>query len=204
LGPLQDKILAELKKKASAAHGLEFKFVREIYSHYTLQQLANHRAIVLFPYAVMTYSIIDFYVSAIPMFIPSVEFLVKIKENMNERTTGFKGFCNDIQVEIEPADNSSMHMYSPNDDSDEAFKHWMPYADYFQWPYVTVFDSYDDLFFKLKTLDLKEISNKMKSYNKVKEADLLDNWCRVLKHETRGATMPGSFEEALAYFNMKY
>jgi hypothetical protein len=138
------------------------------------------------------------------MFIPSIEFLANIKANVNERTTRFNGFCGDIQVEIESPNNSSRHMYSPNDDSDEAFKHWMPYADYFQWPYVTVFDSYEDLFVKLKTLDLKEISNKMKSYNKVKEADLLDNWCRVLKHDTRSATMPSSFQEVLDYFKMKY
>jgi hypothetical protein len=202
LGPIGDQILADLKNK-SEAHGLRFKFIRELYSHYTPQQLANHRAVILFPYAVMTYSITDFYDSTIPIFIPSIEFLTKFKLNMNERTVKFGHFCGNDADEIKPHTDSA-HKYSPNDDSDDAFRHWISYADYFQWPYVTVFYSFDDLFIKLKTLDLREISNKMKSYNRVKEAHLLDNWCRVLKHETRNSIMPKSFQEALVYFNMTY
>jgi hypothetical protein len=169
-----------------------------MYPHYTLQQLASHRAIVLFPYAVMTYSIVDYYISNIPLFVPSIEMLNKAK-NLNERTLKHPLYCGSNVTDIKPHPNS-FHKHSPNDDSDEALKYWLTYADYYQWPFITVFESFDDLLIKLKTLDLNEISNKMKKYNKVREAILIDNWCRVLKHDTRDQSIPKSFNEAMSYF----
>ena len=40
----------------------------------------------------------------------------------------------------------------------------------------------------------------MKNFNSIREADLLDNWCRILKTKDKTATIPKSFDEALKYF----
>lgn len=78
----------------------------------------------------------------------------------------------------------------------------MQFADYFRWPYVTVFNSWSDLIVKLKTVDLKKISNSMKEYNKLRQAFMLDNWCRILKSLPKEQPIPKSYQEALSYFNM--
>ena len=44
---------------------------------------------------------------------------------------------------------------------------------YDQWPYVTVYESLKDLFDKLISSDYQKISDNMKSFNKIREADLL-------------------------------
>ncbi len=147
----------------------------------------------------MSYSIVDFFISNIPIFVPSIEFLVK-NNYVNDRTLQ-SNYCNKKTNDIEHHENS-IHQFSPNDDSGEAIKYWLTYADYFQWPYVTVFESFEDLIEKLNTVNLREMSNKMKNFNKVKEANILDNWCRVLKHDTKDSNIPMSFQEAVEYFQL--
>lgn len=102
---------------------LSFKHIKELYQRYTLQQLANHPAIVIYPYAVMTYSITDYYIANIPIFVPSS----KIWRGLAERSIRASFICGNV-MDIEPS-NSTMHPYSPNDDEDKAFQYWMKYAD---------------------------------------------------------------------------
>lgn len=45
----------------------------------------------------------------------------------------------------------------------------------------------------------------MSEFNQVRQAYVLDNWCRVLKRLPTGDTqqpVPESYEQALAYFQM--
>lgn len=56
-----------------------FKTIRELYSSYELSDLAQHPAVVIPPYTEMSYSIIEFYLSNIPIFVSSFEILKKSK-----------------------------------------------------------------------------------------------------------------------------
>jgi hypothetical protein len=39
--------------------------------------------------------------------------------------------------------------YDPNNDTDEAsIKYWLQYSDFYLWPHIQTFDSWDDLFSK--------------------------------------------------------
>ena len=196
LGKYGKEFLAQLNNVASG-HQLKFVYIREFYPQYSLSQLANHRAIVIFPYAVMTYSLIDFYLSSLPIFVPSVKFLAK---NVLDRRVGNTYYCPEMP-DIAPH-NLSIHKFSPNDDSAAPLEYWLAYADYYQWPHVTTFDTFEELIDKIKTLDLEAVSEKMKRFNRIKEANMLDNWCRILKHPTSGSTVPVSFDQALKYFQM--
>ena len=198
LGDLGLNLLNELKSIGSKKK-LIFEYIRKLYPTYSLNQLANHPAVVIFPYAVMTYSIVDFYVSNLPIFVPSIEFLTKNK-NVVDRSIHYSPYCGHFS-DIDPH-VSSIHKFNPNDDNDEPYKYWLKYADYFQWPYVTVFDNYDDLIEKLNTVDLKKISEKMKAYNKIKETDLLDNWCQIIKKTPKFQSIPSNYNEAMNYFNL--
>jgi len=64
---------------------------------------------------------------------------------------------------------SKNYPFSPNSDEYSALKYWLQFADYYLWPFVTVFDSFEDLMEKLK------------AHNLVREIDLLKNWCRLTK-----------------------
>ena len=201
LGPAGEQKLRELNdfsQKVSA--GFVFKKIRNHYKDYTLKQLATHRAIIVFPYAVMTYSIIDFYVSNIPLFFPSIKLLTQWK-NVHDRTVDAPFYCgHTFNISFHPAhSNLSEHPYNPNDDGDEAYSYWLQYADYFDWPHVTVFESWQDLIDKLNRVNLNEISQNMKKFNLVKETDLLDNWCKISR-DLRSPVMPKSYQEALDYF----
>ena len=201
LGPAGEQKLKELNDfSQNVSAGFVFKKIRTYYKHYTLNQLANHRAIVVFPYAVMTYSIIDYFVSNIPLFFPSIKLLTQWK-NVYDRTVDAPFYCgNTFNMTLHPAHSKlSEHPYNPNDDGDEAYSYWLQYADYFDWPHVTVFESWQDLIDKLNQVDLNEISQNMKKFNLVKETDLLDNWCKVSR-DLISPAMPKSYQEALDYF----
>jgi hypothetical protein len=197
LGTSGYKMLHELNEYCrNISSKYVFKHIREIYSKYTLSQLANHRAIVLFPYAVSTYSVNDFYVSNIPLFIPSIKMLIKLK-SFNDRT--IQHYCgNHIKI-LDPF-NNTYHKFDPNDDSDEHIEYWLQYADYYEWPFVTVFNSWDDLIDKLDKTNFTLTSDKIKRFNKIKETDLLNNWCKILKKINR-STIPENYYKSLEYFN---
>ena len=204
LGPAGEAKLEELNSfSKTVSSRFVFKKIKEDYAKYTLNQLASHQAIILFPYAVMTYSIIDFYVSNIPLFVPSIKLLTQWK-NVNDRSMNAPFYCgSSFSLNLQPApSNQSQHPFSPNDDSDEAYKYWLEFADYFDWPFVTVFESWQDLIDKLNQVNLYEISQNMKKFNLVKETDLLDNWCRLSKGLI-APVMPKSYQESLNYFGIK-
>jgi hypothetical protein len=117
-------IMASLNELASKKEfNISFKHIRNLYKKYTLQQLANHPAIVLYPYAVMSYSIIDYYIAKIPIFVPSS----KLWKGVGDRSIRASYYCGNVQ-DIEPSINT-IHPYSPNEEEDEAYQYWLKYAD---------------------------------------------------------------------------
>ena len=201
MGSGGEQILSLLRKTSSE---FKFKKIREIYSRYSLNQLASHKAIILFPYAVMSYSIIDFYISNIPIFVPSIDLMNKYKM-ASDRTINSSLYClkNKDFDDLNPSPHGYFHHFSPNDNSDLAYKYWLSFADYFIWPFVNVFDSVEDLIQKLKMVDFKSISNKMKSYNKIRETSLLENWCQILKKLDSYQPIPETYKKSLEYFDLK-
>ena len=189
--------LAELNSYSkNNNHSYKFVYIKNLYEMYSLGQLANHRAVVVFPYASMTYSIVEFYASKIPIFVPSVNMW----SDITDRSIRYKPYCGNVS-DIRPF-KDNLHNYSPNDEGKEAYQYWVKYSDFYLWPHVVIFESWEDLIHKLNTLDLNKISNDMKDFNYVREADLLDNWCKILKLKDKQATIPESYEKALQYFGV--
>lgn len=81
----------------------------------------------------------------------------------------------------------------------------MKYTDYYRLPFVTIFTSWSDLVDKLQSVDLSQISHSMYEFNKIRQAYVLDNWCRLIKtrlSRRKQQSMPESFEQAVSYFNI--
>ena len=201
LGSREKQWLNELNE-FSQPYQMKFKFVRDLYYNYDLQDLANHPAVVIFPYAAMSYSFVDFYAARIPIFVPSIEIFAKYK-TISDRNVKYGSYCGPECLDLEPDINSIHANLSPNDDENElALKHWLKYSDFFQWPFVNVFRSWSELVEQLRTLDLREISENMAWFNRIKEADVLENWCQILRRLNK-TRVPSSYDEALRYFQMK-
>jgi hypothetical protein len=98
---------------------ITLKKIREIYSRYELSDLAKHPAIIIFPYAAMSYSIVDFYLSNIPMFVPSIEMLNKYK-SVFDRSVYFNAYCGKFEP-IEANSTSKHYSYDPNSDEDKDY-----------------------------------------------------------------------------------
>lgn len=129
----------------------------------------------------MSYSISDVYALNIPIFVPAIEYLFKHKIT-HDRRSGSRTYCGDEKNHKSINTTLSPHYPNePNSDDFPDFEYWMQFADYFVWPHVTVFESNEDLIHKLNTLDLNEISDKMRQHNELREADLLNNWCEISK-----------------------
>ncbi len=164
---------------------LVFRGIDEMYPrHYEYAQLASHPAIVHFPYQTSVMSFFEHYRMAIPIFVPSLEFLVELHLQhgvVSERTwarvrTGKPPMRSPI--EKHPSYRVAL---DPNDDvSRDALKYWFRFADYYTMPHVILFHSFDDLITKLNTMDLNAVSKKMMRRNQHDLDKSIKQWASIL------------------------
>lgn len=204
VGPMQrgdcggDWAFCNMLRDMNGAGAGQFNFVpvKALYGRFTLQDIANHRAAVLIPYAVLSYGITEMYALGVPLFVPTPEFLVQLGSMVDVRTTdGF--YCGPATIPPPPAANVT-HPYSPEDRSVEASVYWYRFADFYTWPHITQFASWPELVQKLAATDFDAVHNAMVETNKQREAEILNNWSEVVVNvsKTRG-TMPTSYEDAI-------
>lgn len=165
----------------SSGQGLDFEFgnVHDVYKRrYEYSELAAHPAVMHMPYQVSVMSFYEQYRMGIPIIVPSLDLLTRWHMDMlmvSERCWKLrKGSIVDRHPE-------SKQKYDPNDDkSYAAVSHWLQYSDYYIFPHVILFDSWDDLLMKLKEADLVALSAKMKEYSRRLEEMIVDRWDAVL------------------------
>jgi len=82
------------------------------------------------------------------------------------------------------AHESQANIPDPNSETDkDAIRYWIKFADFYQMPHITYFDSISDLVDKLNKMtraELLQISTKMKEYNAVALQELLGKWTKIL------------------------
>jgi len=90
-----------------------------------------------------------------------------------------------------PAHPSQRHLPDPNDEQDrDAIKYWIKLSDFYQLPHIQHYDSVDDLVNKLNTISmttLKEISQRMNSFNVQLKDELISKWKTILKKITESS-----------------
>ena len=185
VGPLQHHSHPLITNMTSAAVALNTSFrfstVKSLYGNYELQQIANHRAVVLFPYAVLSYGITELYALGIPMFVPSIEFIFKLKL-VYDRTLLDPFYCGGRLkfADLPKQHPNSNHPYSPDDTvSPEAIHYWLQFADYYQLRHIQTFSSWTDLILKLSKANFTEIHEKMEQENVRRKADLISKWKQI-------------------------
>jgi len=204
VGPMQrtgecgaDMAFCNILADMTAAAGDKFAFVpvKRLYQRFSLQDIANHRAVVLIPYAVLSYGITELYALGVPLFVPTPAFLAELGVMDDMRTTDVH-YC--PGVEPPPRHADSTQPFSPEDRSRPALEHWLQYSDFFQWPHIQTFGSAAELVQKLAATDFDAVHAAMLQENARREVELLATWAQVVDRValTRGA-MPTSYEQAL-------
>ena len=170
--------------RTSNPKGLILKPVRSVYHHYKYGDLASHPAIVHLPYQISYMSLFEHYWMCIPIFAPSLHFLVELDQQhglLSERTWGrVRGRGKQTRSPI-PAASVSTYPFDPNDEvSAEAMRYWVSMADFYTMPFIQYFDSWPHLFDQLATTNLTLVSANMKRYNIATKQHLLSQWRSLL------------------------
>ena len=155
----------------------------KLYPRWTFSDLVKHQAVIFIPYAVMTYKITEIYSLSIPMIFPSIKFIRDVLHGFGpDRTPHGSNYCKNFP-EVGERHPTSLHPYSPDKQASvdpEAEYYWLQFSDFYEWPHITYFDSYDHLEEILDNMNFSAIHDKMMSENKRREGVLKYNWCKVI------------------------
>ena len=158
---------------------------RPISRHYNDNSVIKHPGIVYIPNRVSMVSLFEHYRMNIPLFFPSLNLLAKWQFKymaLSNRTCGGLKAGKRSTTSSIPGTIHMDGIPDPNDDTDIfAIKYWLQYADFYQWPHITYYESAGDLVQKLRSVNLKEISKKMKRFNKKAKKELLYSWSSILE-----------------------
>lgn len=180
---VHEELLRELQERGRS-RGVSVARIRDLYPHFEYSQLVQHPAIVLIPYQVSVMSIFEYYRMGIPLFAPSPALLAKwqIRHRvMNERTWEGVFGRPGARSAIRGAEGTE-GLPDPNNEEDEhAIRHWIALADFYQWPHIQTFDSFEELFGKLADADLEVISRGMQAYNQEIRHGLKQQWEGILE-----------------------
>ena len=133
-----------------------------------LQDIANHRAVVIFPYAVHSYGVVEVFSLSVPIFTPSIEFAIELGI-FHDTKVSDSFYCGSGWQEP-PADPNSPHPFSPEDRSKEAVRYWLQFADLYVFPHVKYFSSWQDLVQQLDAANFPAIHQAMAAFNSKKKA----------------------------------
>jgi hypothetical protein len=147
------------------------------------QAIGAFKGIIHFPYNVSVMSICEQYTANIPLFFPSIKFLMELYE---------QGIDVLKQMSIVSTDSkkpgslvSFRGRYDPNDYKDiVSVRHWLLSADYYDkdWmPHIQYFSSIEHLEYLLHTVNLAEISEKMRITNKWRRQEVYHRWANVVE-----------------------
>ncbi len=150
---------------------------------YEWSDLVKYSGIIVFPYNVSIMSVFEYYTACIPLFFPSIKFCMELYENSSSL-----GVLSEISwQQIFGVEGGSILEVGHNDPNDyrnlDVVEHWLSYADWYdsEWmPYITFFDSFDDLEEKINSTDLKVVSENMRQFNKVRKQKIELLWTKEL------------------------
>lgn len=193
---------------AIRALGPRFVGISQAYpGRYEYTDLASHPAIVHFPYAPSVMSFFEHYRMGIPIFYPSLDFLVELHMRyglVSERTWTGTRTQQASSGSVVPPHASRAAEPDPNDDTNEvAVRFWLAKSDGYAFPHILLFDSYDDLDRKSKNQTLLRTTHEaMMRENRMAERLIVAQWKTVFDAIPRLPVTPASYEDGMAQYNL--
>ena len=183
--PQLDQLLSDLENERrkfydsnSTLKPFNFKEIKAVYTSYRLEQLAQHPAVVIFPYSSFAVSLEELYDLNIPFFVPSVDFIIK-HQTLSDRALP-KLWCS-VETYKQMEDDFD-HPDSPNSYNETALRKWIPFSSFYQKQNSIIFDDFADLMKKVQDLDQygNELRQKMFDENSRRRDEILKQWRTVL------------------------
>ena len=159
----------------------------------------HFKAIIAFPYAVLSYYLNDIFASGTPLFVPSPRFLLQL-DLLHDIRNSDTVYCGKFFTP--PSKHyQSHHPYSPEDSSEKAVLYWLQFASFYT-PATIQFDSWDDLANKLQTTNYTEkFCQRIQENREIKEHNKKE-WKKVMNRIEKNRRLPSSYEEAKTYFHV--
>eukprot|EP01080_Neovahlkampfia_damariscottae_P007290 gene7290-11609_t len=184
--------------------------IRKLYPKYEFSNLIDHQAIIVIPYSISLMSIFEYYRMNLPMLFPSKKFMVDLdfKQNMAPEITWYRTFSMKRSAgSVIPKDKCSKIKYDPNQEtSRESMDYWWQYADFYQFPHITYFDSFEEIPAILEKMNFKQISDNMKAHNVKTLAALKKKWIDQFNNSLKGQKgkkdVPKNYDEAMKIYNL--
>eukprot|EP00741_Cyanophora_paradoxa_P010431 tig00000037_g10086.t1 len=146
----------------------------EVYpAGYHFQDLARHKLIVCIPYQTSLMSFVEFYRMNVPLFFPSLALLMKWELTYEMTWERVYGYPEELVLPHTP--------YSPNSHECADETVWLSLADFYQWPHVQFFNSWEHLLELIDSADLSAISSSMRMHNACMERTIKARWGRALQ-----------------------
>jgi hypothetical protein len=163
-----------------------FKQLRTKYKgHYSYAQLASNTAILHIPYQVSVMSLFEQYAMAIPLLVPTPEFLWTLHNEYNimkERTWQQQNTGKRERKSLLPPFLKDSTVPDPNDDlTREAFLFWVKKGDFWTFEHILTFDSWGALQTILDETDFQEVSRNMRLAHRVYLDETRSTWEDLLK-----------------------
>jgi hypothetical protein len=196
VGPLQRTSFAQFgTMQHYAGARWTFAFARTLYGRFELNNIADHRAFIVLPYAVTSFGIIEVYALGVPMLVPDPAFLYKLG-TMDDRRMRDGPYCGG-SVEVPKQHKDSSHPYSPEDADFESFSYWIKFADFYTWPHIQTFSSWDDLVVKLDRMDFDAVHAAMMDENAARKVNLARAWAEATCKVEQGRMVPREYDTAI-------
>lgn len=181
-----EAFLSPLRQAAKAAGSKwRFKSLRvALGSNYTYESLGAFPAVLHLPYQASIMSFFEHYRMGIPILAPSLRLLTRWHIGMRmvgERSWDMAFYRRVSNGSVLPRHPAASAPYDPNDDMDPAaVAWWLQWSDYYTFPHVVLFDSWQDLLDKLNSVDLAAVSAAMRAHSAAQEAELARTWSGIL------------------------
>lgn len=135
-------------------------------------------------------SFFEYYRMGIPLFVPSQKLLLEWDEKydvLSERIYGHV-HADDVRDDddragglVEDKNHGSARLPDPNIKAN--LRHWIHLCDFYVFPHVQHFDSWEDLLDKLRNVDMQSVSEAMLKYSEKQRLELVQTWKKII-HRT--------------------
>lgn len=162
--------------------------------YFNWTNVGKYAGIIVIPYNVSLTSVFECYLACIPLFFPSKNFCLELYEKFSG--DGVLSELSRLQVyDVKSGSTLPVGRNDPNDYGNmKAMEHWIYYSDWFdeRWmPHITYFDSFPDLEEKIRSADLKSISNKMRIDNTTRKNEIETLWNQQLNSLMKNQEIAG-------------
>lgn len=159
-------------------------YKNDILKQHTHYDLINFKGIVHIPYQISYMSIFEQYTYNIPLLLPTKKFLLNIYQNKKYnvlKEVSWNNYFNQASKSYIDCDCT----HDPNNYNNiESVKFWLDKADFYdtEWmPFISYFDSFDELNEIIYNLDTYNISIKMREFNIIRQQKIYSMWKSLLE-----------------------